>query len=48
MKVLQLEKPIVDNRTGLGKEFDRLMADVDMPIYNWCREQEKKNKNIKL
>lgn len=48
MQIQKIAKPTVENRTGLGREYDRLMNEIDMPIYNWCREQEEKNKNIKL
>lgn len=48
MQIKQLDRPTVGNRTGLGQAYDKLMGEVDMPINNWCREQQPKNKKIKL
>ena len=44
---MQIEKPIIGERTGLGKAFDRIVLD-ELPLHKWEQEQKQKRKKIKL
>ena len=39
MKPLVIEKPIIGQRTQIGKAFDEILK--DMPIHRWESEQRK-------
>jgi len=39
MKPLEIAKPIIRQRTQIGKAFDEILK--DMPIRKWDREQRK-------
>ena len=41
-------KVIRGEQTGLSKAYNQLMDEIDMPINNWCREQDIKRKKMKL
>jgi len=43
MKILQIDKPIKGQVTGLTQAFKRLVLD-ELPIHKWCKEQDIKNK----
>jgi len=39
MKPLEIEKPIIGQRTQIGKAFDKILK--DMPIREWEQKQRK-------
>ena len=39
MKILQIDKPIIGQRTQIGRAFDEILK--DMPIREWDWEQRK-------
>jgi len=39
MKLLEIEKPIIGQRTQIGKAFDEILK--DMPIREWVQKQRK-------
>jgi hypothetical protein len=41
MKVLEVAKPIIKKRTGLGQAYDDLLKDL-LPIHAWCEKNKKK------
>ena len=41
------EKPITNQRLKISETVDEILWH-DLPINKWCREQERKNKKIKL
>jgi len=39
MKPLEIAKPIIGQRTQIGKAFDEILK--DMPIHRWVQKQRK-------
>lgn len=37
----QIEKPILEKRTGIGKAFDEMFKQ-SFPIHYWCQKNKKK------
>lgn len=43
-----VEKPIIGKRTSIGQAYDQFLKDTNLPIHQWCKEQEIKRRKIKF